>query len=134
VSARGRPRWKGENVSTLEVAEVLSVFPGVKEANVYGVAIPGKDGRACMAACVIDDALDWAELGKHLQKNLPLYAVPIFIRKLAAIEVTGTFKHTKVRTSPCRRIGIADRRIVHSRRPLDLRLEHIPGRPARGRL
>ena len=89
-------RWKGENVSTLEVAEVLSVFPGVLEANVYGVAIPGKDGRACMAACVLADDVNWRQLAQHVHKNLPSYAVPVFIRKLKAIEVTGTFKHTKV--------------------------------------
>src|SRR6185295_133003 len=45
-------RWKGENVSTNEVAEVLNVVPGIKEANVYGVAIPGQDGRAGMASIV----------------------------------------------------------------------------------
>ena len=84
-------------MSTLEVAETLSVFPGIKEANVYGVSIPGKDGRACMAACVLADDLSWPALGAHLQKNLPSYAVPIFVRKLKEIEVTGTFKHTKVR-------------------------------------
>ena len=84
-------------MSTLEVAETLSVFPGVKEANVYGVALPGKDGRACMAACVLADDLDWAALAAFLQKNLPSYAVPVFIRKLKEIEITGTFKHTKVR-------------------------------------
>ena len=34
-------RWKGENVSTNEVADVISDAPGIKEANVYGVEVPG---------------------------------------------------------------------------------------------
>lgn len=60
-------RWKGENVSTTEVAEVLSVFPGIQEANVYGVQIPGKDGRACMAGIVCDDNLDLKKFQKHVK-------------------------------------------------------------------
>jgi len=89
-------RWKGENVSTTEVAEVVSTFPGVEEVNVYGVSVPGKDGRACMAAMVIRDGLDFAKLAKHCTDNLPAYAVPVFLRRLPVIEVTGTFKHQKV--------------------------------------
>src|SRR5204863_6712202 len=46
-------RWKGENVSTSEVSEAVTAFPGVAEANVYGVSIPGRDGRAGMAALVV---------------------------------------------------------------------------------
>ena len=58
-------RWKGENVSTNEVSEVVSVFPGIHEANVYGVKVPGnEDGRACMAAIVTEDGKppDFAKL------------------------------------------------------------------------
>merc|ERR1712113_762305 len=47
-------RWKGENVSTMEVSEVLSSFPGVVDANVYGAEVPGKDGRACMVALTLE--------------------------------------------------------------------------------
>ena len=49
-------RWKGENVSTTEVAEAIAAFPGVREANVYGVSVPGYEGRAGMAALVVDGA------------------------------------------------------------------------------
>jgi fatty-acyl-CoA synthase len=89
-------RWKGENVSTNEVAEVLSVCPGVKEANVYGVAVPGQDGRAGMAALVVDEGFDASLLAERATRELPAYARPVFLRLLPLIEITGTFKHRKV--------------------------------------
>jgi fatty-acyl-CoA synthase len=89
-------RWKGENVSTSEVAEVLSVCPGVKEANVYGVSVPGQDGRAGMAALVVKEGFDPAQLAERCARELPAYARPIFLRLLPQIDVTGTFKHRKV--------------------------------------
>lgn len=88
-------RWKGENVATSEVAEAISVFPGVKEANVYGVHVPGADGRAGMASIVGTD-LDLVALRSHLQKELADYAQPLFIRMQPEMEITGTFKHRKV--------------------------------------
>lgn len=88
-------RWKGENVATSEVAEVLSVFPGIKEANVYGVHVPGADGRAGMASIVGKD-LDLGALRKHLEAQLPEYAQPLFLRIQPEMEITGTFKHRKV--------------------------------------
>ena len=45
-------RWKGENVATSEVAGVITDFPGIVEANVYGVHVPSTEGAACMAAIV----------------------------------------------------------------------------------
>jgi fatty-acyl-CoA synthase len=89
-------RWKGENVSTSEVAEVLSVCPGVKEANVYGVAVPGHDGRAGMAALVVEPSFDPAPLAQRVTRELPAYARPLFLRLAREIEITGTFKHRKV--------------------------------------
>ncbi len=89
-------RWKGENVATSEVAEAISVFPGVKEANIYGVLVPGADGRAGMAALVTAAPLDLAKFKAHLEKNLAAYARPIFLRMQPEIEVTSTFKHRKV--------------------------------------
>jgi len=88
-------RWKGENVATSEVAEVLSVFPGIEEANVYGVHVPGADGRAGMASIVGKD-LDMAGLHKHISSQLPEYAQPLFLRVQPEMEITGTFKHRKV--------------------------------------
>ena len=89
-------RWKGENVATSEVAEAISVFPGVKEANVYGVTIPGTDGRAGMVALVYEGEPDWEKFKAHLDANLPAYSHPVFVRLQEAVEITGTFKHRKV--------------------------------------
>src|SRR6202012_5141592 len=89
-------RWKGENVATSEVAEALGVIPGIKEANVYGVAVPGQEGRAGMAALVVDATFDPKLLGVRLKDNLPAYARPVFLRVQPEMEVTGTFKQRKV--------------------------------------
>jgi fatty-acyl-CoA synthase len=86
-------RWQGENVATAEVGEVLGSFPGISEATVYGVAIPGHDGRAGMAAIV--GAPDLKALWKHLADRLPGYARPVFLRLRGEIEITATFKHRK---------------------------------------
>ncbi|HEB89238.1 MAG TPA: long-chain-acyl-CoA synthetase, partial [Deltaproteobacteria bacterium] len=89
-------RWKGENVATSEVAEVISSAPGVEEVNVYGVTIPGTDGRAGMAAIVTNDDFDIDALGRVVEEGLASYARPIFVRILPQMEITGTFKHRKV--------------------------------------
>ncbi|GAB7358291.1 hypothetical protein MBLNU230_g2365t1 [Neophaeotheca triangularis] len=95
-------RWKGENVSTNEVSEALGSHPAVREANVYGVQLPGHDGRAGCAALLLnseattlDEGLA-AELAKHVRQRLPKYAVPLFLRMPKAFEMTGTMKQTKV--------------------------------------
>jgi fatty-acyl-CoA synthase len=88
-------RWKGENVATSEVTEAITAFPGITEATVYGVAIPGTEGAAGMAALVVDGAPDMVELRNHLARRLPAYARPLFLRVKNRIEVTATFKHQK---------------------------------------
>src|SRR2546426_1890787 len=88
-------RWKGENVATSEVSEAIGAFPGVKAVNGYGVALPGTDGRAGMAALVADAGLDLATFRAHLVDRLPEYARPLFLQKVSPIDVTATFKHTK---------------------------------------
>jgi fatty-acyl-CoA synthase len=89
-------RWKGENVATSEVAEALSTFPGIKEANVYGVVIPGGEGKAGMASLVTVPDFDLEGLARHLEETLPSYARPIFLRFQQQIEATSTFKQRKV--------------------------------------
>jgi fatty-acyl-CoA synthase len=88
-------RWKGENVATSEVSEAIRAFPGIQEANTYGVAIPGTDGRACMAAITLAGQLDLVALRNHLIARLPSYARPLFLRIHSELETTSTFKYTK---------------------------------------
>lgn len=89
-------RWKGENVSTGEVAERLQAIAGVVEANVYGVEVEGADGRAGMAGLVVEEGFDIKAFGDAVAQDLPSYAQPVFIRILPAIETTGTFKYRKL--------------------------------------
>lgn len=89
-------RWKGENVSTNEVGEVLASFPGVVEANVYGVQVGGLDGRAGMAAITLKPSTDLSALRTFVHQQLPSYARPLFLRLTPEIETTGTFKYRKV--------------------------------------
>jgi fatty-acyl-CoA synthase len=88
-------RWKGENVASCEVAAAITAFPGISEATVYGVQIPGTEGAAGMAAVVVDGVLHLAELRKHLARALPAYARPLFLRIQDRIAMTATFKHQK---------------------------------------
>ena len=89
-------RWKGENVATSEVAEAFAGFDGILEANVYGVSIPGSDGKAGMAALSTDKDINLDNLYQSLSSSLPSYAQPLVLRIKKEIEITGTFKHRKV--------------------------------------
>ncbi|MCE3290286.1 MAG: long-chain-acyl-CoA synthetase [Caulobacter sp.] len=89
-------RWKGENVSTAEVSEQLAQATGVLEANVYGVPVPGQDGKAGMAALTVDETFDVKALYEQVEGNMPAYAQPMFIRLQRQIETTGTFKYRKI--------------------------------------
>jgi fatty-acyl-CoA synthase len=89
-------RWKGENVATSEVADAIAEFPGIVEATVYGVPVPGTEGAAGMAAIVAEGALDFSEFRQHLARRLPSYARPLFLRLKDRIEITATFKHRKL--------------------------------------
>lgn len=89
-------RWKGENVSTNEVAEALNVAEGVLEANVYGVEVPGAEGRAGMASLNVSDSFSIDALAEHVSSQLPVYQRPYFVRLQVDMRITGTFKHQKV--------------------------------------
>ena len=91
-------RWKSENVSTNEVADIVGGFPGIEFCNVYGVEVPGADGRAGMAAISLGDGattLDLAAFAEYARRELPAFARPVFVRVLARMDVTGTFKMVK---------------------------------------
>lgn len=93
-------RWKGENVSTTEVENIVSEYPKIAEAVVYGVEIPETNGRAGMAAITLLDGMtlceqDLTDMVQVFKKNLPAYAVPVFLRIQQTVETTGTFKYQK---------------------------------------
>jgi citronellyl-CoA synthetase len=91
-------RWKSENVSTNEVGEIINGFDQVKFCNIFGVEIPGADGRAGMASITLNDevhSLDLDRFSIYVRDVLPSYAVPVFLRIDEDIDVTGTFKMLK---------------------------------------
>jgi len=89
-------RWKGENVSTNEVAETLNEAPGVLESNVYGVPVPGADGRAGMASLNCSDEFSLTDFTHFVREKLPIFQRPYFLRIQQGMRITGTFKHQKV--------------------------------------
>ncbi|KAJ8287283.1 hypothetical protein GJAV_G00049770 [Gymnothorax javanicus] len=92
-------RWKGENVATTEVAEILGGVDFLQDVSVFGVSVPGYEGRAGMAAVVLkpDETLDSERLFSYLQETLPPYSWPRFLRVQLYLDVTETFKQQKGR-------------------------------------
>ncbi|XP_077398884.1 long-chain fatty acid transport protein 6 [Vanacampus margaritifer] len=90
-------RWKGENVATTEMEETLGSVDFIQEVNVYGVEIPGHEGRAGMAAMIVRPGFmfDGNTFFEHVVKELPTYARPLFIRLQVVMEMTSTFKQQK---------------------------------------
>ncbi len=90
-------RWKSENVATGEVENVINQIPWVAESTVYGVEVPGMEGRAGMAALTLCPGSEFVahEFAQRLKAELPEYAIPVFLRIRPALDVTGTFKHQK---------------------------------------
>jgi acyl-CoA synthetase (AMP-forming)/AMP-acid ligase II len=92
-------RWKGENVSTTEVEATANTLAQVSLSAVYGVKMPGGDGRAGMIAIIPDcepQDFDFKELCRHFQRTLPVYAVPKFLRLNKDLDCTPTHKIKKV--------------------------------------
>ncbi|XP_018053881.1 PREDICTED: long-chain fatty acid transport protein 4 isoform X2 [Atta colombica] len=89
-------RWRGENVATSEVEAVISNVIDLKDATVFGVEVPGNEGKTGMVA-IFDpkNSLDLKGLTGKLKKVLPNYAIPRFIRILSELPMTGTFKLKK---------------------------------------
>ncbi|XP_064294647.1 long-chain fatty acid transport protein 6 [Phalacrocorax carbo] len=92
-------RWKGENVATTEVSDVIVMLDFILEANVYGVSVPDHEGKAGMASLILkqNTLLDLEQMYKHVVTYLPSYACPLFLRVQEKMEITGTFKQQKFR-------------------------------------
>ena len=91
-------RWRSENVSTAEVSEALGRHPAVQDANVFGIQIPHYEGRAGCAAVLFDREVDealLADVAEHAKRNLPKYAVPLFLRVTREVVATGNNKQQK---------------------------------------
>ena len=91
-------RWKGENVSTNEVEGLTSRTLELRDVVIFGVDVPGTEGKAGMA-CIVgsEESVDVQGLAKKLYRVLPAYAVPVFIRLVQQADLTGTFKFQKTR-------------------------------------
>lgn len=90
-------RWKGENVSTMEVEGVIQNILEHRDVTVYGVEMPGMEGRVGMATIVrTAKTVNFATLLQQLSLSLPVYAVPLFIRLAMDATTTGTLKLKKV--------------------------------------
>lgn len=90
-------RWKSENVSTTQVSNLVNQFGQMEDVNVYGVQVPGMEGRCGMAAIKLLDGetIDWSKLGSFVCEKLPSFARPYFIRVRDAIDATNSFKQLK---------------------------------------
>ena len=83
-------------MSTLPELEAAHAAPGVEETNVYGVPVPGSEGRAGMASVHCGEAFSTDAFGAFVVENLPVYQRPYFLRVQRDMRITGTFKHQKV--------------------------------------
>eukprot|EP01125_Pyxidicula_operculata_P001048 TRINITY_DN1093_c1_g1_i1.p1 TRINITY_DN1093_c1_g1~~TRINITY_DN1093_c1_g1_i1.p1 ORF type:complete len:305 (-),score=87.04 TRINITY_DN1093_c1_g1_i1:152-1066(-) len=92
-------RWKSENVSTLEVENIIHEYKGVLESAVFGVSVPGCEGKAGMAVIYTQQPnFDIKGFSKFLSDKLTSYAIPVFIRVVHhELEKTGTFKVVKTK-------------------------------------
>jgi len=87
-------RWKGENVSTAEVADVITHNDGIDEATIVGVPVPNMEGQAGLAAVVPTGEFDPDRFWRAVS-DLPPYAQPRFVRVMSGLAKTGTFKIQK---------------------------------------
>ncbi len=90
-------RWKGENVSTLEVESILNSYSSIHMSAVYGVAIPNTEGKAGMAAIKLNPSMKFEidDFSQFIIDVLPIYSIPVFIRICENLELTGPYKIKK---------------------------------------
>ncbi|MGE5390202.1 MAG: long-chain-acyl-CoA synthetase [Deltaproteobacteria bacterium] len=90
-------RWKSENVSTNQVSNVIDKFGQMEDSNVYGVKVPGMEGRCGMVAIKLQDGavVDWERFSDYVNEKLPSFARPYFVRIRPEIDATNSFKQVK---------------------------------------
>ena len=117
-------RWRGENVSTIEVESVISSVLEQTDSVVYGVDVPGVEGKAGMAAIVEDAAkFDLDRFLINLKAELPSYAIPLFVRLVTSLDITGQI------ILPIIQIYFFDCRNIQGEeaRPGEGRIQPLPG-------
>ena len=118
-------RWKGENVATIEVAAALCACAGVVDAAVYGVAVPGAEGRAGMALIAPCATIDLDAIARALCASLPDYARPVFLRVKSSLDVTATFKHQEA-GADCARASIPSESPIRSMSSIARSSAYVP--------
>jgi fatty-acyl-CoA synthase len=94
-------RFKGENISSVDVENVLYKFDLIAEVCVYGIKLPWLDGQAGMATLRLKNenlslTLVLANLLNYLDNELVRHAIPHFIRiNRAPLKTTSTLKILK---------------------------------------
>ncbi|KAK4885885.1 hypothetical protein RN001_002156 [Aquatica leii] len=88
--------WKGENVSTTEIEAIISKIINLNDAVVYGVQIPGTEGRAGMVSLVNPgNKFNVDFLLEKFKERIAPYAIPMFLRFIRGLPLTSTFKLQK---------------------------------------
>ena len=87
-------RWKGENVSALQVERVLDAQLGFPGVSVFGVSVPGYPGRAGFAEVVTEGVFEASRFAVAVTA-LPAHAQPCFVRPVPSLAMTSTQKVKK---------------------------------------
>jgi acyl-coenzyme A synthetase/AMP-(fatty) acid ligase len=93
-------RKKGENISAVQVEQVITDHPAVAETAVIGVRPADAVGEEEVMAFVVakgDDALDWEDLIGHCRRQLAAFKVPRFWKKISALPKNAMSRVIKAR-------------------------------------
>lgn len=89
-------RRRGENISSFEVESAIASYPSVEAVAAYGVESELAEEEV-MAAITTknNEPIDFVDLIKHCQKDLPYFAVPRYFRKAETLPTTENGKIQK---------------------------------------
>jgi carnitine-CoA ligase len=105
--AKDAIRRRGENVSSFEVEQVLSQYPGIAHVAVFGV--PSELGEEEVMAAVVPEEgvkLDRAELLSFCEPLLASFAIPRYVELVSELPLT---QNGKVRKAVLRERGVGAR-------------------------